>query len=342
MDLKALYVEIWDRIQQVDFSQLWKGFYPLKFALYNEDHCFFNGAYVEKTDDFLANTSIRYQGEYIAIWNVNAPVDPDILASKIIHEMFHAFQNIHGEQRFPNEMDALLRYHYSVENLSIKAEENRLLFSLMHRFDRENFQKLLSLRNYRRIHFSYEYLYEAAVEQIEGTATYVELSVLKQLSLEKYQLRIDQILNKLNDPNNLFPIRILSYEIGALLCLVLKENQWMDFEFFSEELFAVKLLHTVPGSETVRADEKISQMIHTYFSETASIIEQAQNCGVCIAEGDIDLLGINIYDARWLKPYIYSRYFVRYAIKGNIRTGNGNFVIELDDTGKAIRIFQLS
>jgi hypothetical protein len=49
--LESLYYEIEALISKVDFEKLWCGFYPLKFALYNADEYFFNGRYIEKTDD---------------------------------------------------------------------------------------------------------------------------------------------------------------------------------------------------------------------------------------------------------------------------------------------------
>ena len=67
MDLKKLYYQVKSYIDIVDFSKLWRGFEPLKFALYSDNECFFDGAYIEKTDAFLANTSILYNGEWIAI-----------------------------------------------------------------------------------------------------------------------------------------------------------------------------------------------------------------------------------------------------------------------------------
>ena len=94
MDLEKLYYEIKRYIEIVDFSKLWRGFEPLKFALYSEKECFFDGAYIEKTDAFLANTSILYNGEWIAIWNVQEEMNPIVLTSKMIHEMFHGFQKI--------------------------------------------------------------------------------------------------------------------------------------------------------------------------------------------------------------------------------------------------------
>ncbi len=110
MELHEYYSEINSRIEKIDFDALWKDFKPLKFALYNDEKCFFDGQYIEKTDDFFANTAIEFNGEVIAIWNVSEPTDSDVLTSKIVHEMFHGFQTISGEKRYADEMAVFLRY----------------------------------------------------------------------------------------------------------------------------------------------------------------------------------------------------------------------------------------
>ena len=133
MELKTLYEQIAEIIGTVDFSRLWSGFHPLKFALYDDERCFFDGRYIEKTAAFCANTAIEYAGEPIAIWNVSQKIDPRILASKMIHEMFHAFQMEKGESRFPDEMDALKRYRYDPINLSAKLRENGMMAKLSRR-----------------------------------------------------------------------------------------------------------------------------------------------------------------------------------------------------------------
>ena len=108
INLEKLYYQICEAINALDFDAIWKGFRPLKFALYNDTECFFDGQYIEKTADFCANTSIEYKGEIIAIWNVEEEMAIPKFTSCIVHEMFHAFQEKQGWECFPNEMEALL------------------------------------------------------------------------------------------------------------------------------------------------------------------------------------------------------------------------------------------
>ena len=39
MKLDKIYFEIQNYIDKLDFSKLWSGFEPLKFALYTDDEC---------------------------------------------------------------------------------------------------------------------------------------------------------------------------------------------------------------------------------------------------------------------------------------------------------------
>ena len=96
MRLEALYHQVKQAISLLDFHRIWPGFAPLKFALYDQETCFFDGRYIPKTDEFCANTSISYQGEQIAIWMVAGEPDASVLASKLVHEMFHGFQTLQG------------------------------------------------------------------------------------------------------------------------------------------------------------------------------------------------------------------------------------------------------
>lgn len=127
MDLKTMYAEVASRIDAMDFSALFSGFTPFSFALYDESACVLDGEYIQKTDAFIGNTAILYNNAYIAIWNVTShDSDMDVLAAKIVHEMFHAFQHTQKEDIFPNELKALTRYEYKAGNLTMKMKEHAI------------------------------------------------------------------------------------------------------------------------------------------------------------------------------------------------------------------------
>ncbi len=53
IDLEKLYGQIYEAIKTLDFDAVWKGFRPLKFALYNDTECFFDGHYYRKNRRLL-------------------------------------------------------------------------------------------------------------------------------------------------------------------------------------------------------------------------------------------------------------------------------------------------
>ena len=340
-DLKALYSDVKACVDKVRCEELWQGFRSLRFALYNDSECFFDGNYVEKTEQFLANTAIEYNGEWIAIWYVSGESDPEILASKMIHEMFHGFQNMNCESRFPNELSALYRYQYNVENLSVKLAENRLIAELTHSFSGEKLEQLLRYRKYRCEHFKYEFLYESEVEQIEGAANYVELQALKCLSQEKYLRKLERMTQNITQPNNLLPIRVVSYDIGALLLHVLKENAIPVEQEFGDATFSEYLIENVNKAERCDVDERVVRCVESYFSSAQEKIDRATANGNAVVECESRLLGVNVYDAVYLNGYMISTYFVMYGDETAPNIEYGDFVIETPEEGVVTKIYAL-
>ena len=326
--LDELYYEVKTYIDNINFDKLWKDFKPLKFALYNEYECFFDGKYIEKTNEFLGNTAISFNGEMIAIWNIMEEIEPIILCSKMIHEMFHGFQNLNNEKRFPNEFEAIYTYQYSKENLIGKLMENNLIIELLDEFDLNKFKRLLSLRNYRRKNFSFEYSYESKIEQIEGTANFVELQVLKQLSNPNYLLKIKSMKESIIDKKNLFPIRIVSYDIGALLLMILKENNIQFNEEFNDITFLDKLVDDSNELSKLDTFITIDEELNEYILRSKTIIEKAILKNDVLLKNETQLLGFNVYNARYYNGFIVSRYFVMYGNEKSPTINYGDFVIE--------------
>lgn len=340
MDLERLYYEVKNYIDEVDFSKLWRGFEPLKFALYTDKECFFDGAYIEKTDEFLANTSILYNGEWIAIWQVQEPMNPIVLTSKIIHEMFHGFQRIHNESRFFDDLDALYNYKYEEGNLSLKLKENHLLYHLSTQFDEEMFEQLLQIRKYRFNSFHYAYHYESCIEQIEGTANYVELHCLKQLSAELFEKKLSAMKERIIAPNNLLPVRVICYDIGALLLYVMAENTIAFEEGFSSVTFAEAMISDVVGKEYI-SEYSVKDLLDSYNARAGEIIRKAIEKIELVTDTPCELFGVNVYDAIFYQNHIISRYFVMFGSEDNKQIEYGDFVIETNAYKKVTKIYRI-
>lgn len=338
MKLEQLYNEVKMLIEKVDFNVLWPGFKPLKFALYNEKDCYFNGEYIAKTNEFLANTAIEYNGEMIAIWNVMEDISPIILTSKIIHEMYHGFQRMNNESRFPDELEAIIKYRYDKINLGYKLKENRLIIELINNFNIDKFNNLLNIMKFRYTNYPYEFIYETMIEQIEGSARYIELNVLKQLSYNLYIKELDIIMKDIINPNKLFPIRIISYEIGALLFIILKENNIAFNDKFNDRLFIKEL---VLNASNINEDlnYNIGNIIEEYNNDSSIIINNAIKNNNVILDYETNLVGFNVYNARYYNGYIISYYFVMYGDIANPNIDYGNFVVKYKEN-KVEKIFK--
>jgi hypothetical protein len=332
MNLENLYHQVKQQINRVDFELLWSGFKPTAFALYNENECYFNGRYIEKSSQFMANTAILFEGEIIAIWNVMSYPDNIFkFTALIIHEMFHAFQIMQKETRFADEKIALIKYQYHLENVSIKLEEAKLMKSIIENQDLSLWPTLLSLRQYRSHKYPFEYDYESKIEQIEGTAHFVEVRALEQLDHDLAYIQWNEMVTKINDPKQYFPIRIISYSIGALFlkCITLASS-FNPMEI-STQPFS---LHIIQGVIFMEVDaienNQVEFALNQYLGETQIIIKQALEKNDVVLSGEYPLISLNIYDARYLHGYATSTYFVAYQDIDEMKILNGNFVVALN------------
>lgn len=330
MNLSHLYQELHQRIQTIDFDALYPGFIPCPFALYTDNECFYDGNYIEKTSQFIGNTTIEFDGQHIAIWYLTQGMDDvDQLAASIIHEMFHAYQNSQHETRYPDEMKALIEYQYHEENLTLKLQEANIMKDLHHKYDQQLFDELLTIRHYRYLHFTYEVDYEARIEQIEGTAHYVELKALEQLNKDVAKNKWLELFEKISNPMHYFPIRVISYSIGAALLKCCEPT--IHFNSFSDTPFSMQLIKNKGYQPiNVKLDTKISELVTSYHQETKHIIETTLKKSECVLEGAYPLISLNIYNARYEQGYATSTTFVAYKDQGELKVLNGDFVIKLD------------
>lgn len=342
MNLQQEYNRIKERIDTINFNTLWKGFHPFRFAVYNDTECYFDGRYMEKTEEFYANTSILYNGENIAIWKLEEePTDIDSLTASIVHEMFHAYQNEAGEKRYPDEIRALLEYRYSTENLSMKLLEAELMRDILLEGKENRFSELLSIRKLRKKLYPKQYDYEARVEQIEGTAKYIELLVLMQIAPEKGKLRLWKMLDDITNAAKYFPIRIISYTIGAVFLCCVKKSHSFIYSSFCDRTFSDEILDGIPNTSfDVRINPNIKIHIADYHDETERIINTALNKGEICLKGNYPLVSFNIWDARWNGKYATSNYFVAYLDGDQQKILNGNFVVEIDNDLNILTVYK--
>ena len=297
------------------------------------------------SDVFCANTSIVYEGEQIAIWNMTDELPTTKLVSKIVHEMFHGYQTLQGWNCFADEMEALCRYKYDADNLCLKLRENELLLRLYHCFDVDSYKELLSHRKYRSEKYPYEYSYESKVEEIEGTATYVEWMTLKQLDTLAAEKMTNQMCAMMTNPEKLFPIRISCYYSGAFMVSALSAAGAYSFSSVERPVVCSLLKNASTSNGNFPEKEsfyrKASDALSAFEAESRSIINSALKKNEVVLTGPLELLYVNIYDARFYNGYMTSNYFILYRDENGKNMLNGSFVIETTDGKTIAKVYSL-
>lgn len=332
MDLREKCRVITAKMASIDYEKIWPGFHQYKIALYDDNHVCYQGKILPKTNEFIANTSIRYQNEMIGIWKLQEDLDDNILASKLIHETFHAFQADNHESRYPDELKALLKYNYNSNNLSLKLVENKLIVELVDSFDKSVFRKLINLRQYRLGSYPDDVLYETQIEQIEGSANYVELESLRQLNHDQYMKKLNQMKQALLKTDRLIPIRVISYEVGALLIKVMVDNEIPFNSSFNDSYYLDCSLKPSDHIDLeIREADQISELVERYLQETRSLLDNSLKEVNLVAKGRFKLIGVNIYNARYLDNHIITEYFLMYQDGDEEVLLNGDYVVKVND-----------
>ena len=68
--LQSMYQAVSSRLARVPFAQIWPGFSPGAFALYQGQLACIAGALQPRPQSFLGNTALPWQGGYLAIWEL--------------------------------------------------------------------------------------------------------------------------------------------------------------------------------------------------------------------------------------------------------------------------------
>lgn len=346
MELIDKYEIVTNLINKVDYNKLFLGFKKKNIALYDDNKVAYNGKYVEKTNDFFANTSIEYKGEYIGIWKIDSESDLEIIASKLIHETFHAYQIENNESRFADEINTIVNYKYNELNIALKQEENNLIAKLLNNFNHEDFNKFINIRKIRRKKFKLETEYELKIEQIEGTATFVVLQSLKEINYQKYLDKLLIMKNSILDMKNNFPIRINCYNTGALIMKVMKDNNLKINEKFNDKYYLSYYLDVDNDMDFIYQNiEMINNariLINKYNEASKEIINANAISSNLVLNGKYKIDGINVYDARYYNNYLITKYFLAFSNQKIKKVLNGSYIINIDANLRILNIYKIT
>lgn len=306
-----------NKIREINTNNLWMNLHHFDFALYNKKNVHLsNGSIINWDNRFIGNTAIQYEDNYIAIWNMDTidTIDYDTLSASLIHEMFHAFQYEQQEKRWPDEKDGLF-YEYHSLNLSIKLEEAKLLVRLLEKFDADTFDILLRSRVYRLQNFPSQFDYETKIEVVEGMAEFVELEALKELSLKKYNKRLEHLKKQIVDSNEYLKIRMHSYHIGSLFMTVCKDNNInIDHDISTETKTIFEILKKKNDYDALNIFKKdyFSQLIKIRDSKMNELFELKQTELLEHIQGPLEFVGFDPLNTLRKDAFLYCKHFVAY------------------------------
>ena len=223
MDLYRTYKKVGAVLAAIDFESLLAGFHRYKYAIYNSQEICYDGKVIPYEECFRGNTSLLYNGEYTAVWNIEMdPIeDMDILVYSLVHEMYHCHQQAHGEKRFPSDL-RLLRYPEDTGNFIKKYNENLYLADAYERCDKDSLRKFAAVRSQRMKQYPNMVRQELMAETVEGMAEYAGLKALWQINRDKYAAVVRKSVNLLREKSERqFDVRKMAYYTGSMFILCL-------------------------------------------------------------------------------------------------------------------------
>jgi len=324
--MKKPHLEISHRIGTLDFGRLYPGFHPFRFALYNESKVCFGETEILWDSRFVGNTAIDYDNEIIAIWDMKcACTDMDYFASLLVHEMLHAYQRESGTV-FPDDLVGIF-YPRDLHNFTLRFQENQLLAGLTEKFDATAWTDFKAIRAYRRQHHEEAVDYEIKTESIEGSAQFVELGALKQLSPDLYRKRLARILSGLRSPERIFDARLISYDTGSLIRMVMVDNDLDHPDWGQEKPCTAITVQEIPG---------IREELEKYFGAIDKTVQELLYKGEKLTISG-KLTSFDPYNVRSSGNYLYHPNFIGVTTDGEKQNFfTGTFITKMASHSRTI------
>ncbi len=334
MDIQNLYGEIDAILQKIDFATLFPTFHRYRFALYTQETVCLDGKLMPYTEQFMGNTALCYEGEYIAIWNVAfSPVaDAEELAASIVHEMFHCHQHTLGEKRFPSDLK-LLCYPSDMENYTRKYRENCYLADAYE--DADALAKFATIRAMRMERYPDMVQEELKAETLEGMAEYVGLKALRQIAPKKFEKKMASYLQRLRaETERQFDVRRMSYDSGAVFFLCLEKlgrrvQNEIGSALTAYEQNPVALAHTVVVQPSPSLQTTYEKMME---ERTRKIAEHIAQTAYTECEGVI--CGYDPMNMFRVENRIFCSHIVFLQVGDAVQTMRRTIVLEMKDGSK--------
>lgn len=251
----------------------WMGFEPVAFAFYNKEQVYLYNHPKYKTreqnyhllhwnDQFMGDTLILFEDYPTAIVDLDLHEELEDLYSILVHELFHGYQFLKGDERYPDEM-LIVTYPLSLSNIELRNQERHHLYQSVMAFTAEerraSLDRFIAVRAQRESLFG-EFVYnEYLIETMEGPAWYVEFNAYAK----KSTLPNDTVLHKygaylINDNESNLHIRSSCYSSGLFICLLMDEisSEWQA-DFMESDLTLYAFFKQFMDKEIMPLEEVI-------------------------------------------------------------------------------------
>ena len=333
MELQNLYYEVDAILNQVDFEQIAPGFRRYRFAVYDEKSVCLDGKLMPYDEQFMGNTSLLYDGEYIAIWNVGFdPVeDREQLAASMVHEMFHCHQNTLGEKRFPSDLK-LLGYPDDVENFTKKYNENCALADAYEHGDADALARFAAIRAERMKKYPEMVREELKAETLEGAAEYAGMKALRMIAPEKFERKAQDYLRRLRAENEQqFDIRRISYFVGAVYFLCMEHLGYVVRNEIDSELTVYEQNPVVPAAQVEIRPCLFIETAYAKLIEDRKRMIDEHIAAIAYKECESVICGYDPMNMFRVGNRIYCKHIVFLKVGDEVQMHRRAIVLELSD-----------
>lgn len=344
MQVEKAFHKLKQKLSKVDFASIIKDFHRFPFAIYTRQEILLDdqkgvfsgfeyreGIYRKTWDDrFLGNTAIKVDGNLVAIWDFSTcseNMDIDQLTSKIVHEMFHCFQQEYKENRWADESLGL-KYPLSSKNLSMKVLENRSLQNAFKTGNDGEIVRFLELRSQRSRMFGRYIDYESAIETYEGMAVFVELSSLSFLKgVKTVDLLGSYLPSDILEAKFLINHRVPGYYAGLMIAFLLEKNvkNWEE-QFFEKKDYLWQILADEKlendKEEEIPVSKESEEAVDFRRKEIENTFFEFMSFKTYSIKKSYRLTGFDPMNAICFENMVYHRYFVK------LRDGAGEYLLE--------------
>jgi len=338
MNIDQICQEIKMKMGQINWHSYWPNFKPVAYSIYNKDHVFlFNHpafsdqnepSRFEWEEQFVGDTLILFKDYPTAIVNIDRYQSFNQLFAVLMHELFHGYQSLMDETRFPDELSAV-SYPLEIENIELRTKERYCLDQALHEEEPNkrmgHLQAFVEYRTKRESILKDSIQYEYMIESVEGPAWYIELLALVEVGDHTFADQLTPYRHSLLDAyeSNLH-LRRSCYSSGLFMCLLLEklDPQWKGI-FIQSELSLYQLLthyidqdHVMKQEENEDQSHQANKVYHYVHQQKSKKIDEFDQCGgyKLMIEGDMKATFFDPMNMINVGDKLLHRYFVKLQI----------------------------